>query len=72
MEDQSPNYSKRAQKCELCDMFLIVDKGFFMDNLICTKYDKIRELQEKLIESHTKLHQVKHHSQRDSENPGTF
>lgn len=58
MEDQSPNQSKIAHKCELCDMFLIVDDGDFMDNFICSKCDKIIELQEKLIELHTKLSRV--------------
>ena len=57
METSGTAESKRALRCELCDMFLIINPEDFVENFICAKCDKIRELQEKLLEMHTKLRQ---------------
>ncbi len=49
--------------------FLIINMEHFTDNFICIKCQKIKELQEKLIDLHMKLHQV---TERNMENSVNF
>lgn len=52
MEDPAMTDNKWAQKCELCNMFFIIDVEDFMYTAKC---GKIKELQEKLTDLHMKL-----------------
>lgn len=56
MEDTSPTKSKRAQKCELCEMFLIINVEDFMGILSAPNVTKSNtESRLVQIKSSTKL-----------------
>jgi hypothetical protein len=56
--EQPISEDRRAQKCELCEMFLITSAEDFVQNFICSKCNQIKELQDKLIDVHMKLRRM--------------